>query len=100
MPMTKFEVEDTFHEVLSVCRGKYGSNRSKKVCSRAALTMKTELMDRGIINAKNVASVANVVDQECAKSAKGDRKVCMRAVATFIRRLASRKPGLNGRKRR
>lgn len=99
MPITKGQIQETFFELLSFCRGRWKKTQSAKVCSRAAHTMKTELMEKGSnINSQNVAAAANKVDQDCAKFSKDNKRVCAGAVATFIRRLSSRNPGLKGRR--
>lgn len=99
MPVTKSQIQETFFELMSFCRGRWKKLQSVKVCARAAHTMKQELMEKGYsVNAQNVAAAANKVDQDCAKFSKDNKKVCAGAVATFIRRLSARNPGLKGRR--
>lgn len=99
MPVTKGDIVEVWDEMKSFCGGKWSKTQSKKVCMKAAHTMTKELMEKGSnITGANVASAANVVDVECSKYSKDNRRVCVRAVSSFIRRLARRKPGLQGRR--
>lgn len=99
MPITKRDVVVVWDEMKHFCGAKWTKAQSKKVCLKAAHTMTKELMDKGtVLNAGNVAAAANVVDGACQKYSKDNKRICGRAVGSFIRRLSRRSPGLQGRR--
>lgn len=99
MPLTKRDVVIVWDEMKNFCGAKWEKLQSVKVCMKAAHTMTKELMEKGtVISGGNVAAAANLVDSACQKYSKDNKRVCMKTVGSYIRKLSFRSPGLKGRR--
>jgi hypothetical protein len=84
-----------------LCPKRWRTKQYVQICKKAADVFLSELGKRGTHH-RAIADAANATDKHCAETyTTGQyRRVCERISGGFIRLLATRRPGLQGRRRR
>jgi len=81
------------------CLSTWKTKQFVSACAKTTDRMTKELLARGPeITPQAVAQAANATEKKCDSYKTGQYgKICVRVVTNFIRQLAQKKPGLQGR---
>jgi len=100
--VTQDDVISTVEQAVnSSCAKQWKTKQYVPICKKAAETFLTEVGKRGT-SRKGIIDSANAVTEMCVKDYKTGQyfRICERAAAGILRRIITKRPGLEGRRRR